>query len=149
MGSPIEPKYPVVGHSPRFGELVGAGRLYRLRRVPALFDPCLETRAQNDSAREPRKNFAIVSRLMAVSLCAMLGAASLNLTGCAQFQNSFGELRGAVGPSASPAITQHSDPARSNEISDDSSYAKTTGGSEWSYSLSGLRLELAPGVVTQ
>jgi hypothetical protein len=148
MGSPIEPKYPVVGHSTRFGELVAAGRLYKLRRVPALFDPCLEMRTQNDSAREPRKNFAIVSKLMVVSVCAMLGAASLNLTGCAQFQNSFGELRGPVRP-ATPAISQHSDPPRSNEISDDPSYAETAGDSEWSYSLSGLRLELAHGVVTQ
>ena len=149
MVSPIEPKYRVARHSTRFGELVAAGRLYRLRRVPALFDACVETRGENDSARGPRRNFAIVSKLMVVSLCAMLTAATLNLTGCAQFENSLGQLRGPVKEAPTPAISQLSDPARSKEISDDASYAEITGDTEWSYSLSGLRLELAPGVVTQ
>jgi hypothetical protein len=149
MGSSIEPKYRDSHHSTRFGELVAAGRLYRLRRVHALFDSCVETRSENESIREPRRAFAIASKVMALSLCAMLGATTLSLGGCAQFEDSLGELRGPVKQSATPTISQHSDPARSNEISDDASLAQTTGDSEWSYSLSGLRLELAPGVVTQ
>ena len=91
----------------------------------------------------------MVSKLMVFSLSAMLGAATLSLTGCAQFEDSFGELRGPVKQSATATISQHRDPARSNKLSDDASYAATTGDSEWSYSLSGLRLELAPGVITQ
>ena len=91
----------------------------------------------------------MVPKLMVVTLSAMLGAATLSLTGCAQFEDSFGELRGPVKQSATPTISQDIDPARSNKLSDDASYAETTGDSEWSYSLSGLRLQLAPGVVTQ
>jgi hypothetical protein len=91
----------------------------------------------------------MVPKLMVVTLSAMLGAATLSLTGCAQFEDSFGELRGPVKQSAMPTISQYSDPARSNKRSEDASYAETTGDTEWSYSLSGLRLELAPGAVTQ
>lgn len=90
----------------------------------------------------------MVSKLIVVSLSAMLGAATLSLTGCAQFEDAFGELR-PLKQSATPTISQHSDPAGSNEFSDNASYNETRGDSEWSYSLSGLRLELAPGVVTQ
>ena len=149
MGSPIEPKFRFVLHSTQFGQLVAAGRLYRLRRVDALFDSCVKTPSDSGSSQQPERSLTTVPKLMVVSLCAMLGAATLNLTGCAQFENSFGELRGPVKQSATPAMSQHSDPTRSNEISNDASYAETASGTEWSYSLSGLRLELAPGVVNQ
>ena len=149
MDSIIEPNLSVVGHSTLFSGLVAAGRLHRLRRVQELFDSCVETRANRGSTPQPQRNLAIVPKLMALSLCAMLGAATLSLTGCAQFENSFGELRGPIRQSVAPTISKHSDPTRSNDISNDGSYATTSGDTEWSYTLSGLSLELAPGAVTQ
>ena len=149
MGSLIEPKFRVFRHSTRFGGLVAAGRLYRLRRVHALFESCVEIRSDDASSRQPARSFATVSKLMVVSLSVMVGAATLSLIGCAQFEDSFGELRGPVEQSSTPTISQYRDPARSNKLSDDASYVETTRDSKWSYSLSGLRLELALGAVTQ
>src|SRR5579863_6810508 len=106
MRSPIESKVRSLPHSTRFGGLVAAGRLYRVRRVEALFDSCVQMRRNNGNSPEPRRIFTMVSKLLVVSLCAMLGAATLTLTGCAQFENSFGELRGPVRQSVAPTISQ-------------------------------------------
>jgi hypothetical protein len=92
MGSTIEPKFRGLRHSTRFGGLVAASRLDRLQRVHALFESCVEIRSDNSSSRQPGKSFTIVPKLMVVSLNVMLGAATLNLTGCAQFEDSFGDL---------------------------------------------------------
>ena len=117
MGSSVEPKFRGLRHSSRLGGLVAPSRLYRLRRVHTLFESCLETPRDNDRSRQPRRAFATVSKLMVVSLSVVLGTATISLTGCAQFEDSFGELR--VKQSATPTISQHADPARSNEFYDD------------------------------
>ena len=90
-------------------------------------------------------------KLMVVSVCMMLSVAALNLTGCAQFEDSFGQLRGPDNQSANVVASPNDDSLRSNDRRYRGPYSERTGApsNEGSYSLAGLQVELNPGKATQ
>ena len=88
----------------------------------------------------------MASKLMIVYLYTMLGVATANLAGCANFENSFGELRWSDYQSAEPDTSGH---IQSNDVSGTESNFVKTPYSERKYSLEGLQVELCPGAVTQ
>jgi hypothetical protein len=88
----------------------------------------------------------MASKLMIACLYTMLGVATANLAGCANFENSFGELRWSDDQSAELDTSGH---IQSNDVSGTESNFEKTRYSERKYSLEGLQVELRPGAVTQ
>jgi len=88
----------------------------------------------------------MASKLMIVYLSTVLGIATANLAGCANFENSFGELRGSGDESAELDTSRHK---QSNELSDAEANFEKTQYNERKYSLEGLQVELSPGGLTQ
>jgi|SRR5579864_7211363 len=83
------------------------------------------------------------SKFMLVSLCAIA------LAGCAQFEDSFGELRGPDSPSEAAYGSGSSDSARSNDGFDHGSNKEGRDASSpnaaRSFTIGGIRVELADG----
>jgi hypothetical protein len=98
----------------------------------------------------------MASKLVIILLCPIVGIVALTLTGCAQFEDSFGELWGPQNQS-STAYASKSSTAQvfngSNDSSDsgsDIANANTLSPyNEQSYTFEGLRVELATGRVTK
>jgi hypothetical protein len=90
--------------------------------------------------------FAMASKLMIVCLSALFGVATANLAGCANFENSFGELGWS---DDQPAELDTTGQKRSNDFSETEPNLEKTPYNERKYSLEGLQVELSPGAVTQ
>lgn len=90
-------------------------------------------------------------KVLVVSLCTMLGVATLNLSGCAQFEDSFGELRGSDNQYGDVGKPPHDNLVRTYDRPSGESSGKRRGqpDNERSYSIAGVRFELDPGAVTQ
>jgi hypothetical protein len=86
----------------------------------------------------------MASKLMIVWFSTLLGVVTANLAGCANFENSFGELRWSGDQSAELDTSR-----QSNELSDAEPNFEKTPYNERKYSLEGLQVELSPGPVTQ
>ena len=104
----------------------------------------------DDNGRLPPRTLMMTSKLMAGCLCAMLSIATLSLNGCAQFEDSFGELR-PDNQAATVDTSRSDDSKRSSDRDYSRPFRETTDNvsNERSYSLEGVQLELEPGRVTQ
>jgi hypothetical protein len=88
----------------------------------------------------------MASKLIIVCFSTVLGVVTANLAGCANFENSFGELRWSDDQSAEINSSGHK---QSNDFSQAEPNFEKTPYNERKYSLAGLPVELSPGAVTQ
>jgi hypothetical protein len=99
------------------------------------------------------------NKLLVNSGRAITGVIVVTLIGCAQFEHSFGELRGpetarTVNSSSNEALTKSNDPStNSNDLSDDGSGIgianRSSPDSTWSYVLEGLEPEVGDNQVSE
>ena len=88
----------------------------------------------------------MASKFMILCLSVVLGVATANLAGCANFENSFGELRWSEDQSAELDTSEHK---QSNDFLEPEPNFEKTPCNKRKFSLAGLPVELNPGAITQ